>query len=161
MKPIVIKDRSLDGYIFLMGCKYYRAAHYIPESDRGAPYYTNLSFAIELFIKCFDVTTERHFKPEPPYPLIKWEQKIHARTRGHSLLEMFKRLPEPLKTKINIQYCDLYGLTFVDELGCIENVFVEWRYVFEKQEATLSLTSLERAADFLKEFIEQHMLSTT
>ncbi|GAA0790292.1 hypothetical protein [Marinobacterium sediminicola] len=154
MSPIEKDYRGIDGYIFLTACKYYRAANYIPKSDRGAPYYVNLAFAIELFIKCLDVSTKTIFESELPFQMIEHEQTIHARIRGHSLKGMYESLPEQMKEHIAECYLEATNNNILDDLEEIKNVFVEWRYHFEQQSISVSVGILERIAEFFKGYID-------
>lgn len=157
MEYIVKKCRGFDAEIYLHACRYYRAAHYIPEDDRRAPYYTNLAFSIELFIKSLDVTIENTFDSEFPYALIERKQILNTRVGGHSTQKMFNKLPNDLKDKMN-QVCSAdFGFALDEGLLHIDSVFVEWRYAYEKEAIDLPLTYLENIADFLKSFIEKEI----
>ncbi|UTW04619.1 hypothetical protein KDX31_06335 [Amphritea atlantica] len=152
--PIETEHRGIDGYIYLTACKYYRAAGYIPSEDRGAPYYVNLAFAIELFIKCLDVTTKTVFESEAPFQMISHEQKIHARVRGHSLKGMFESLPEETRNSIAQAYVTTAGSNILDDLEQIKDVFVDWRYHFEQVEISIPIDVLEKISGFLKDYID-------
>lgn len=152
--PIEREHRGIDGYIYLTACRYYRAAHYIPKDDRGAPYFVNLAFSTELFIKCLDVSTKTVFESEQPFQMIPHDQTIHARVRGHSLKGMFESLPDYIQVALSESYLNSTGNSIHDDLEVIKDVFVDWCYHFEKLEITLPLGVVERIATFLKDYIE-------
>jgi hypothetical protein len=132
MSSIQETHRGIDPEIYLTGLKFRRAANYIPKNDRGAPYFVNLALSVELFIKAIDVTTDFKIQTEIPY-LVESKKKVHARVQGHSLLEMFKKLPEDIRRSASINYEHNYGVDLESDLEELGEVFVVWRYPFEWQ----------------------------
>ncbi|PCJ29951.1 MAG: hypothetical protein COA90_10800 [Gammaproteobacteria bacterium] len=154
MGTVEKETRGSHGYIYLTACKYLRAANYIPNNDRGAPYLVNLAFSIELFIKCLDVTEKTIFNDQHPFNLIEYTQTINTRIRGHSLLDMFNKLPSKLIELATAIYNKNYQRCLDEDLKEIENTFVDWRYAFEKQHISSDSLLLEELAIFFKEFAE-------
>lgn len=160
MKNKKLKYQGIDGYIYQTACKYLRAANYIPDHDRGAPYYVNLAFSIELFLKSLNVTTELEFEPSPPFKMVNREMVIHGKIKGfggHSLLDIFKTLPQEIKDSSEAEYAQTHNVSIYKELDGIKNVFVEWRYLFEKDHICIPHDSINNVASFLKGFVERQM----
>jgi len=156
MSSIQASRRGIDPEIYLTGCKFRRAASYIPKDDRGAPYFVNLGLSIELFIKALDVTTDSKIQTEIPYS-VESKRKIHARVRGNSLGEMFKTLPEGLRHSASVNYEHNYGIDLESDLDELGEVFVVWRYPFEHQSLSISIETIERVSEFFQAFVEHLM----
>jgi hypothetical protein len=156
MRSIQTSHRGVDPEIYLTGCRFRRAASYIPKNDRGAPYFVNLGLSIELFIKALDVTTDSEIQNKIPYSVAS-TKKVHARVRGHSLFDMFKQLPESLRQSASVNYEQNYGLNLESDLDELGEVFVVWRYPFEHQSLSISIDAIERLSAFFQAFAEHLM----
>ncbi|WP_153003655.1 hypothetical protein [Aureimonas ureilytica] len=80
------------------------------------PSIVNIAFAIELYFKCM---------------LKESSLKAH----GHELKKLFRDLPEPIKSKVAAEYKIRTGHdrnSFNSDLNNYSNMFVEWRYLYEK-----------------------------
>ena len=76
------------------------------------------AFAIELYLKFLSSI----------YGVDAW---------GHGLLSLFQKLPKQLKVEIRLNY---KGKGTVEEaLEEYKNLFVDWRYIFQKQDSCFSL----------------------
>jgi hypothetical protein len=91
------------------------------------PFVVNAAFSAEMYLKCL--------------------QEIHGQvTESHVLTALFKTLPNKVKDKINkaskkfeSQYQITQGVLFKDHLKNINNAFVNWRYIYEKNNEHVSI----------------------
>lgn len=72
--------------------------------------------------------------------------------RKHKLTDLFGLLPETSQQEIRTK---MNTANFNQELNSISNAFVDWRYIYEKNNAFLHIDFLRRFCVALKEFIEQ------
>lgn len=117
--------RGCDFQVWRHGQEFYRAADVLRETKNiSAPYYICLAFSIELFIKCLDTTTE--YKSASNVKLF-----VHARSRQHSLSELFSQLPEGIKSDCEKKYAEKHAKSLVKDIEHISGVFVKYRYMYE------------------------------
>ncbi|WP_152004395.1 hypothetical protein [Desulfoluna spongiiphila] len=124
------RDTSTTEAMFGIASSFAHTAKYIYEKDlmslprnaRGlSPFIVNASFSAEMYLKCL--------------------LKIHDTTiQTHVLTTLFKQLPNILKNKIHKKKQELetkfdvnQNLIFRKHLEQINNAFVTWRYIYEKQ----------------------------
>lgn len=93
----------------------------LPRNPQGiSPFVVNTAFSAEIYLKCL--------------------QNINGdTTESHVLTALFKSLPNKLKDKINknckkleSQYEIEQGVLFKEHLKNLNNAFVNWRYIYEK-----------------------------
>jgi hypothetical protein len=94
------------------------------------PFVVNAAFSAEMYLKCL--------------------QEIHGQvTESHVLTALFKSLPNKVKDKINKtskkfenQYQIAQGILFKEHLKNINNAFVNWRYIYEKNNEHVSIPQI-------------------
>jgi hypothetical protein len=59
-------------------------------------------------------------------------EKENSEARGHNLYELFQKLSEPVQTEI-IRITGIDGEEFRTEIEENSNLFVDWRYLYEKE----------------------------
>ena len=91
------------------------------------PAATNRAFSIELYLKALLV-------------------KEGSPSRGHKLHELFNKLKPETQVKI-INNTQLSDQEFAQHINAITNLFVEWRYIFEMEQISLSYKFLRDLAD--------------
>lgn len=150
------EDKVIDGidpFIYLTANKFYKTAKIV---DKGftEPIIVNLSFAIELYLKCLNTKSTYSKKNNSDLPIL--ERKLKT-IYGHKFDEIFKKLKPIDQTNLSSQYSEKYHTDFSKDLVEIKNAFIDYRYSFEKDFLTINFTILNRVADFLKEYIENEM----
>lgn len=124
------KNIPITEKIFGQATSFANAANHIYEKDlknisrspQGiAPFVVNAAFSAELYLKCLKKT-----EGEP--------------SQTHTLTALYKSLPNKIKDKINKhkknlepQYQVEQGALFKEHLKNINNAFINWRYIFEKE----------------------------
>jgi hypothetical protein len=91
------------------------------------PFVVNAAFSAEMYLKCL--------------------QEIHGEVaESHVLTALFKSLPNKVKDKINkacknfeSKYQIEQGILFKEHLKSINNAFVNWRYIYEKNNEHVSI----------------------
>lgn len=91
------------------------------------PFVVNAAFSAEMYLKCL--------------------QEVHGQiTESHVLTVLFKSLPNKVKDKINktskkfeSQYQIEQGILFKNHLKNINNAFVDWRYIYEKNYESINI----------------------
>jgi HEPN domain-containing protein len=91
------------------------------------PFVVNAAFSAEMYLKCL--------------------QEVHGQiTESHVLTALFKSLPNKVKDKINkaskkfeSQYQIEKGMLFKNHLKNINNAFVDWRYIYEKNYESINI----------------------
>ena len=100
----------------------------LPRSHLGiCPFVVNAAFSAEMYLKCI--------------------QQIHGEvTEAHVLTALFKPLPNKVKDKINKtskklepQYQIEQGVLFKEHLKSMNNAFVNWRYIYEKNTESINI----------------------
>ena len=94
------------------------------------PFVVNAAFSAEMYLKCL--------------------QEIHGQiTESHVLTVLFKSLPNKVKDKINktskkfeSQYQIEKGILFKNHLKNMNNAFVDWRYIYEKNYESLNIQQI-------------------
>ena len=137
------KNSGVSGVIYFNAKKFMNSAVLIGESGKSDPYFVNLAFAIELFIKSMHVTIDSD----------TGKYEVHARTRGHSLVGIFEKLPQDVKKKAIDLYNNEYGESLSLHLAQISDVFIEWRYSHESN-TKLNVQVLEQVAEFFEGFVK-------
>lgn len=100
----------------------------LPRNPQGiTPFVVNAAFSAEMYLKCL--------------------QEIHGEvTESHALTALFKALPNKVKDRINkiskvfeSHYKIEQGVLFKDHLKCINNAFINWRYIYERNTEYVSI----------------------
>ena len=166
-----IVQTGLDRAIYDAAKQYHLAAHLLDKLDHSLPYLTNLGFAIELYIKCMDVTTETRLDAPAVANLmskvsipagggvaidqVAGKSKVKAVLRKgntHSLIRMFNRHKEYIKEKAANEYQEKYRSSLVNDLTTIGSPFTYWRYYYENESSHTGFLLLENLAEFFMEF---------
>lgn len=95
------------------------------------PAVVNAAFSCELSIKAI---------------LNQCEIPIPRGNDGHKIDSLFVCLPNELQTKVQ---AEINSAAFHSDLHTISDVFVEWRYLFERSSASISLEFLMALAQTL------------
>jgi hypothetical protein len=149
-----VVTRGIDPYAYLVATRFLKASAMIKHLGLE-PHIVNLSFSIELFLKSMQVKSETTFDPSSNHP--SGSTRIQS-IRGHLLYEeVFLKLDDSLQSELSILYNNKFNRVLDDDLSEIQTGFVDFRYSFEKPSLSISLTSLENIAEFLKEYIEKRM----
>jgi len=155
------EDRIVEGiepFIYLTANKFYLTAKGLG-SYFTEPIVVNLSFSIELYLKCLSTKSTYSKKKDTNLPVL--ERKLETlRVKGkgsHELIKIFNLLKEEEKNQLIKQYLEKYQEQLEEDLTEISNAFINYRYSFEKDFLTINLTILNRIALFLKEYIENEM----
>ncbi|WP_316675007.1 hypothetical protein [uncultured Tolumonas sp.] len=123
------REISKSKSIFNQAKSFAHTSAYIYEKDLKSlprnpqsitPFVVNAAFSAEMYLKCL--------------------QEIHGQiTESHVLTVLFKSLPNKVKDKINKatkqfekQFEVEQGILFKDHLKNINNAFVNWRYIYER-----------------------------
>lgn len=133
------KTISVAEQIFGQATSFANAANHIYEKDlkslprnpQGiAPFVVNAAFSAELYLKCLKIT-----EGEP--------------SQTHTLTTLHKSLPNKIKDKINKHKATLEphykverGVLFKEHLKNINNAFVNWRYIFEKEAEHININTV-------------------
>lgn len=149
----VMEYRGFDRSVYEVAVQFFDAANYIPKGRRYAAYVVNLAFSVELLIKSLDVSVKLGFRGDNPFAEFQ-EVKSNARIKGHSLLEMFNNLPSDLRQSLIGLYGGANNASLINDLESIQDAFVDYRYLFEKESVSVNISALERVAVFLKGYIE-------
>ncbi|UPW20317.1 hypothetical protein M0C34_08670 [Agarivorans sp. TSD2052] len=96
--------------------------------EASAPFVVNSAFACEMYLKTL--------------------QNIYGKAEEiHSLSSLFKHLPNKLKDKINkltkeksVEFQIQSKTLFKDHIKTISNAFVDWRYIYEQESATVNIS---------------------
>jgi hypothetical protein len=94
------------------------------------PAITNRAFATELYFKAIS-------------------QNDGKELRGHDLKKLYDQLADNRKIEI-IQEIDMDDESFDKELEKNANLFVEWRYLFEKEDIQVSWMFLQKLSQSVK-----------
>jgi hypothetical protein len=104
-------------------------------------YKANLSFSIELFLKCLDATSTERFVLKVGDARI---MRLFAESnlRDHDLKKLFDKLEDSIKTQLQTMFrdheCNVSGQGLDDVLSSISRAFVEDRYAYENGGITQS-----------------------
>ncbi|WP_028892377.1 hypothetical protein [Tenacibaculum sp. 47A_GOM-205m] len=146
---------GVDPLIYLTANKFYETSKIVHHSFIE-PKIMNLSFSIELYLKSLNTKTTISKKGSTDFDTPILERKLET-TKGHELDLIFNRLKPKDQNNLTSLYLEKYNSNFRQDLFDIKNAFIDYRYSFEKDSLTISLTIIERLADFLKEYIENEM----
>ncbi|MDH3973286.1 MAG: HEPN domain-containing protein [Deltaproteobacteria bacterium] len=101
------------------------------------PAVTNRAFSIELFLKAI-------------------LQNDGTSKYGHKLHELFNDLKHERKTQI-IEETGLDSELFHKDLTKISNAFVEWRYLYEKEDIQIAWSFLQKLSNAVKKIFENYI----
>jgi hypothetical protein len=98
------------------------------DQEASAPFVVNSAFACEMYLKAL--------------------QSVYGEPEEiHSLSQLFKHLPNKLKDKVNKltkEKSTSFKLNstklFKDHIKTISNAFIDWRYIYEKDNVTVNLS---------------------
>jgi HEPN domain-containing protein len=121
-----------------------------PRNPNGiSPFVVNAAFSAEMYLKCL---LEKHGLSE----------------RGHSLVTLFKHLPNKLKDRINkskdileSQYEVEKGVLFKEHIKSFSNAFIEWRYIYESGFNHISIPSVILVLHVLHEICNEEIKNIT
>ncbi len=150
------EDRIIEGIaplIFLTANKFYETSKIVDKSFTE-PKIVNLAFSIELYLKSLNTKSTYSKKKNTDLPIL--DRKLET-IRGHEFDLIFDKLKPTDRTNLTSLYLKEYDSDFKEDLSEIKNAFIDYRYSFEKDFLTISLTIIERVADFLKAYIETEM----
>lgn len=148
-----INEEGINPFVYLIANKFYETAK-IVDKKFTEPFIVNLSFSIELYLKCLNTKSIYSKKKSNNLPILSHKLKT---IRGHEYNKIFDKLKSIDQTTLTFKYLEKYHTDFRNDLVEIKNAFIEYRYSFEKNKLTISLSILNRVADFIKEYIENEM----
>ena len=140
------KDISIADSMFRQATSFANAANYIYRNDLAklprnplgiSPFIVNAAFSAEMYLKCL-------------------QQNASAPKQTHALTSLHKQLPNKVKDKINklkkqleSQYEIKKGILFKEHLKNINNAFVHWRYIYEKEVEHVNIPKIIFVLDVL------------
>ena len=149
------KEKSTIEAMYGQAVSFAHASNYLYENDlrkkprnpRGiAPFIVNASFSAEMYLKCL-----KTLYGEVP-------------KETHTLTALFKQLPNKLKDKINkkkkqleIQHEVKSGVLFKEHLKHINNAFINWRYIYEKESDYVNIPTTIFILHVLHEVTVEHI----
>ena len=158
------KTRGLDPYAYLHGKAFLDASKTISGTYHLAHVRAVMqAFAIEVLLK--SMQSERHVRQiyklgeEPDSYIVDDNQssiKVDYPKGGHNVLKVYKNLDEPLRDALKYSYRQSNDQSLDDALAEIGNLFEELRYLYEEQSFSYSGKLVEKVAEFLVEFVNQH-----
>ena len=164
---------GLEREIYRSAKEYHDSTKTMDKMKHTLPYITNLGFAIELYIKCMNVTTEILSNDPAGANLVSsvsipagggvaidriGHVKVHTRVTKkdtHSLVKMFKKHDELLKENAINEYRDCYQSDLIVDLETVGSPFSYWRYHFENERSHTGFALLEKLADFFETFSDK------
>lgn len=141
---------GIEPSIYIIANKFYITSKSL-SSSFIEPIIVNIAFSIELYLKCLNTKTTYSSNEKNGSPI--FERKLYSST-GHNLVKLFKKLKSNDQSNLSVQYLKKYNSNLIDDFEEIKDVFVDYRYSFEKDNLSINLTILNRVADFLKEYVE-------
>ena len=160
------KFTVFDYMLYRDACLFFDAAQLIGDYRKEIPYYVNLAFSIELFLKAFEVKHTININDKDNFRIVEHQvTQIH----GHHLLKIFETLNPELQKHLTQLYKNKYRDDAKGDLAdlkknllSISTVFEDFRYLYpkdgdvkRKRPITFAETTIERIALFLKEFIKE------
>lgn len=121
----------------------------------GAAVIVNASFALELYLKCLNAdlvfSDPSQLKAQVYLYGIVYDE---PREKGHRLTPLFQALPWWLQVHLSERYSTSAltetAASLEEALALFNNVFVEWRYVFEGRASGVKVTFLFELLDFFR-----------
>lgn len=117
----------------------FRIASEMLRSKFGEPIFplrstvVTIAFSIELYLKYLAAS-------------------VGLEIKGHDLNVLYMKLPEDMRTRIASQFCG--SRPIVDILQDYRNIFVDWRYIYEKQDSSFSINDIPSLLS-LRDTLEQ------
>ncbi|WP_053982312.1 hypothetical protein [Marinagarivorans algicola] len=126
---------------------------------RGSPFIVNATFAIELYLKCFDGKTVFNRPFEYCEGVTRYENVTsEASNRGHDLGKLFSHLNDANRKQISSAFEKrISGITSEEFFEKYRDHFVLWRYSFEGNATTYSPSEILVMLEVLKEIASQYI----
>lgn len=126
---------------------------------RVTPFIVNATFAIELYLKCFDGYTVFKLPSEYCEGVVKYENVTsEGSNRGHDLVKLFERLNDANRKQISSAFEKRRnGITSEEFFKKYKDHFVSWRYGFEGNGTAFSSSEILVMLDVLKESASQYI----
>lgn len=148
--------------IYRQAQSFHRAANILHDryNNTFEPSLMCISFAIELYLK--SLQAERHCKYRLPLTDGGTSHNdIFDKTLlkgGHNLLTLYNSLPDSIRGNMNLVYKSS-RLTAIypeitDALDIVKDVFIHFRYEYEKHTYCVAESTCFKLADFICQFIE-------
>ena len=135
-------SRKVEPNIFYSAEAFHISAELLQRSAemqyRGAPFIVNASFALELYLKCFNASTKFSKPTNNTEGVVSYAQvSSEGNSRGHQLKDLFNELSNDLKDQIRSEFSLRVNGVNADEFF-LENSrhFINWRYSFERNAET-------------------------
>lgn len=81
---------------------------------------------------------------------------VHARSKQHSLSDLFSKLPEEMKLDCEKKYSEMHTRSLAKDMQHISDVFVKYRYQYEdineNKQRVLCISVLEDVGNFFNEY---------
>ena len=149
---IKIKNSGFDPLTFIQAKKFMDAALSLEEEHRDDPYYVLLAFAIELFLKCLQVTHSYEFESDPLFKVTAFTRKG---VKGHNLSDIFQSLPKDTRDQLSGDYQRRHYDNLEADLKLIGDAFVDHRYIHEKRSHVSPVGLLCKISDSLHRSIKE------
>ena len=126
---------------------------------RGSPFIVNATFAIELYLKCFDGQTVFNRPSEYCEGVTKYENVTsEGSNRGHDLGKLFNNLNDENRKQISTAFEKrISGITSEEFFEKYRDHFVSWRYGFEGNATAYSPSEILVMLEVLKECASQYI----
>lgn len=145
--------------IYVLAEEFFKASKSLAEvDDNSSPSIVCAAFSIELFLKALNAETLYKDKYEYPDGSVAYDDLYDCSLvkGGHNLKVLFDNIPAHLKDEIRKQYQGKYkSWPSIDaELDNIKDVFVHFRYTYERKTYVLHKTALLNLSGFLYNYLE-------
>lgn len=134
------------GTIYYQGLAFGEAGKHLINSGQDklfVPGIINICLATEIFLKSLNATTT-YILDEIDGVAIGRDKSVVIKPggRGHDLSDLFEKLPDDTKKSItSFAKKEGYAGDIVDGLRRYDKVFIEWRYIYEKNDPRVLGTS--------------------
>ncbi|EIU3490960.1 hypothetical protein [Pseudomonas aeruginosa] len=136
------------GTIYYQGLAFGEAGKHLIESKQNnlfVPGMINICLAAEIFLKSLNATMTYILDEEGGEIVSSGRDEslvIKPGGQGHHLSKLYDKLPDDIKESIkNFARAEGYGGDIAEGLRRYDKVFVEWRYIYEKNDPGVLGTS--------------------
>ncbi|MBB1278997.1 MULTISPECIES: hypothetical protein [unclassified Pseudoalteromonas] len=155
--------RKAEPNIYYKAESFHIAAQVLNQANemqyRGSPFIVNATFAIELYLKCFDGQTVFNQPSEYCEGVTKYENVTsEGSNRGHDLGKLFNHLNDANRKQISSAFEKrISGITSEEFFEKYRDHFVSWRYGFEGNATVYSPSEILVMLEVLKESASQYI----
>ena len=118
--------------------------------NSSIPVIVNAAFSLELYLKSFNSKIQFKDGKESLSGKIIYDIVINkVNNTGHVLSELFSKIKPDISRLIESDY-NQQNESFIEALKEFNNVFIEWRYVFEGNGKAVNITKMFRLLNTLE-----------